>query len=63
MRLHVAHVEAKWSGFMRISGILVCSGTVVLGNHFFFFGYSNLPSHLTGKSSEGEAGGVLNGDG
>lgn len=30
MRLHIAHVEAEWPGFIRISSILVFRTKIVL---------------------------------
>lgn len=42
---------------MRIIGVLVFISKKICA--IFFIGYSNLPSHLTRKSMEGEAGAHL----
>lgn len=55
MRLHVARVDAKRQGLVRISSILVFSSKIVCLHHFFF-SYNNLRKHLTGNLLEGEAG-------
>lgn len=61
MRLHVAQVEAKREGLVKISSILVFGSKMFQMLFFFFaslffFSYKNLPGHLVGNSLESEAG-------